>query len=563
MAKDLLVGSTGFVGGNLAAKHAFAAVCHSTDIAAQFGAKPDLCVYAGVPAAMFLANADPDADLAVMAAARENLRQIAPKQLVLISSIAVYADSRGKDEQSPMTPDGLPAYGRNRLQLERWVREDYPNALIVRLPALYGIGLKKNFLFDLHTITPAMLKPEKYTELAQKSPLVRDGYTLADNGFYKLNGAVDAAALREFFAGEYKFLGHIHYADGTLWGRRRGDQLPFDPGVLADDDGRVWLYSGFYNAVPAILTGGHKLRCDGGTVLELEKDMVTIKTEPRVIFPKKGPGAFQGHEFFEASSIRKEGKTYIFVYSSRHNHELCYATSQSPDRDFSYGGTLVSQGDIFLDSNLSEKHAANYLGNTHGGLLKLEDKWYVFYHRQTNRHSYSRQACAEKLRRNENGAFLQAEVTSCGLNDGPLKGKGRYEARIACNLWGKNGTGRYDGPFPKWRLRNHPYFTQDGPDREDSGNQYIANMRDGAVAGFKYFAFKDAAEIKVHCTGSANGRLQVSTAPDFSTLCADIFIKNGSQVGEKVSLTIPDGTYPLYFRFTGSGKMNFHWFELQ
>ena len=87
MAKDLLVGSTGFVGGNLAAKHAFAAVCHSTDIAAQFGAKPDLCVYAGVPAAMFLANADPDADLAVMAAARENLRQIAPKQLVLISSI--------------------------------------------------------------------------------------------------------------------------------------------------------------------------------------------------------------------------------------------------------------------------------------------------------------------------------------------------------------------------------------------------------------------------------------------------------------------------------------------
>lgn len=170
MAKDLLVGSTGFVGGNLAAKHAFAAVCHSTDIAAQFGAKPDLCVYAGVPAAMFLANADPDADLAVMAAARENLRQIAPKQLVLISSIAVYADSRGKNEQSPMTPDGLPAYGRNRLQLERWVREDYPNALIVRLPALYGIGLKKNFLFDLHTITPAMLKPEKYTELAQKSP---------------------------------------------------------------------------------------------------------------------------------------------------------------------------------------------------------------------------------------------------------------------------------------------------------------------------------------------------------------------------------------------------------
>ena len=95
MYSDLLVGSTGFVGGNLMAKHRFSAVCHSSDVAAQYNTRPDLCVYAGVPAAMFLANADPEADLAVMAAARENLRRIAPKEVVLISSIAVYADSRG------------------------------------------------------------------------------------------------------------------------------------------------------------------------------------------------------------------------------------------------------------------------------------------------------------------------------------------------------------------------------------------------------------------------------------------------------------------------------------
>ena len=60
---------------------------------------------------------------------------------------------------------------------------------------------RKNFLFDLHTITPAMLKPEKYNELAAKSPLVQTGYTLADNGFYKLNGTADKTALKEFFAG--------------------------------------------------------------------------------------------------------------------------------------------------------------------------------------------------------------------------------------------------------------------------------------------------------------------------------------------------------------------------
>lgn len=201
MSCDLLVGSTGFVGGNLLAKHTFAAECHSSDMTAQYGTRPDLCVYAGVPAAMFLANADPEADLAVMRAARENIRQIAPKRLVLISSIAVLADSRGVYEDSPaQDTEALPAYGKNRLQLERWVREDFPDALIVRLPALYGAGIRKNFLFDLHTITPAMLRPEKYSELAAKSPLVKSAYTLADNGFYKLNGTADPAALHAFFA---------------------------------------------------------------------------------------------------------------------------------------------------------------------------------------------------------------------------------------------------------------------------------------------------------------------------------------------------------------------------
>ena len=200
MYSDLLVGSTGFVGGNLMASHRFAAVCHSKDVAAQYGTRPDLCVYAGVPAAMFLANADPAADLAVMAAARENLQKIAPKEVVLISSIAVYADSRGKDESDAPDTEGLSAYGRNRLQLEQWVRQDFPQALIVRLPALYGKGLKKNFLYDLRTLTPSMLKLPKYEELSKQSALVREGYTLADNGFYKVNGRVDAAALRDFFA---------------------------------------------------------------------------------------------------------------------------------------------------------------------------------------------------------------------------------------------------------------------------------------------------------------------------------------------------------------------------
>lgn len=200
MPDTVLVGSTGFVGGNLLAAYPFDAAYHSTDVQNGFGRDNGLVVYAGVPAAMYLANADPAADLAVMAAARENLRRLAPKKVVLISSICVFADSRGKTEADEPTPEGLAPYGANRLQLERWVREDWPDALIVRLPALYGKGLKKNFLYDLHTITPALLRPDKYRQLAAESELVRISYEDAGNGFYKLSGKADPAALRAWFA---------------------------------------------------------------------------------------------------------------------------------------------------------------------------------------------------------------------------------------------------------------------------------------------------------------------------------------------------------------------------
>lgn len=364
-------------------------------------------------------------------------------------------------------------------------------------------------------------------------------------------------------AGEYRFLGHVHYSDGTIWGRRKGDQMPFDPGALVDDDGRVYLYSGFYTPVPALASGFHKLKNDGGVVLELEPDMVTIKTGPKLLFPKEGPGAFAGHEFFEASSIRKDGGKYYFVYSSRHNHELCYAVSNRPDGDFTFGGTLVSLGDLFLDGRTEEHQGTNYLGNTHGGLLKLGSQWYIFYHRQTNRHSYSRQACAEKLEQNPDGSFRQAEITSCGLNGGPLKGIGRYEARIACNLWSKDGVGRYDCPNPRRTYRDHPYFTQSGKDRMENGDQYIANMRDGAVAGFKYFRLEGANRISVTVRGTASGVVKVSDRPDMaSPSLVPVDLHGGETQTFFGALNIGTGDKALYFQFCGTGAMDFIAFEL-
>ena len=365
--------------------------------------------------------------------------------------------------------------------------------------------------------------------------------------------------------GQYQFLGHVHYPDGTVWGRRKGDEFPFDPAVLVDDDGRVWLYSGFETPVPAVLSRFRSHRNSGGVVLELEQDMVTVKAGPKLLFPLKtntdtpAPADFRGHEFFEASSIRKIDGKYVFVYSSTHNHELCWAVGDRPDGDFRFGGTLVDQGDLYLNGNTDEAHALNYLGNTHGGMAELNGDWYIFYHRQTNQHSYSRQACAERLTRTPDGGFLQAEVTSCGLNGGPLKGEGEYPARIACNLWSREGTARYDRKFDR---QQHPFFTQDKKDDDSSAVQYIANLRDGAVAGFKYFDFRAADRIAVQYSGKASGRMEISVSPDFADLCATIDLQeSGERTWAEAALRIPEGVHPLYFRFSGSGALNFFGFR--
>lgn len=188
---EYIVGYTGFVGSNIVANHEFDGKYNTKNIQDAFGGNPDLLVYSGVRAEMFLANQNPEADLALMDEAIDNIRKINPKKLVLISSIAVYQDPDGVDEDFAIDASGLTAYGANRLYLERWVQENVEDYLIVRLPGLYGRNLKKNFLYDFINYIPPMLNQAKYAELTERetgelhSELIREHYLLQDNGFYK------------------------------------------------------------------------------------------------------------------------------------------------------------------------------------------------------------------------------------------------------------------------------------------------------------------------------------------------------------------------------------------
>ncbi|WP_160723627.1 family 43 glycosylhydrolase [Bacillus sp. USDA818B3_A] len=375
---------------------------------------------------------------------------------------------------------------------------------------------------------------------------------------------VMAVAVCDSPAGKYEFYGHVQYQDGTLLGGKEGEGFQFDPGVLVDDDKKVYLYSGFCpQNFPWGQLGCEEQTIKGGMVIELEADMITVKEGPKYIFPDKALGVgtdFEGHEFFEASSMRKIGDTYYFVYSSFNGHELCYATSKSPIGGFKYRGTIISNGDIYLNGRTDEE-ALNYTGNNHGSIVEIKDKWYVFYHRQTNKHQFSRQACAEEIHIESDGSIRQVEMTSCGLNGGALIGKGEYPAYIACNLMSRSGAVRYE--FGYVIDESHPYFTQEGEDREGHPNQYIANMTAGALAGFKYFNIDNVSKISVKVRGTGNGELQVRTTIGGETVARIPVTPGEPWHMYSAPIKINYGVSALYFTYQGEGAIDFYSFTLE
>lgn len=361
-------------------------------------------------------------------------------------------------------------------------------------------------------------------------------------------------------AGRYQFLGIVRDKNGGILGERPGDTIAFDPGVFIDDDGKIYLYSG---------NGPRTRRAIGkepkaSVVMTLEDDMCTMRTEPVKLLPALGESSgtgFEGHEFFEASSIRKIGGRYYLVYSSVSLHELCYAVSDRPDRGFRYGGVIVSNCDLFPGRN---GKPVNCYGNNHGGLEKVNGKYYIFYHRHTNRTMFSRQGCAEEVRIPEDGRIPQVGLTSCGLNGGPLEGKGTFPAGICCQLYGKH-TPTISMPYRMFWF--YPYLTQDGPDWSwgDAGQpptQYIANGRNGMTAVYKYIKIHGTGRISVRLRGTARGRLLVRTEPNGPVISVIRVQATRSWKDFSGKIKAQPGTYPLYLCYQGRGRLDIASFTL-
>ncbi len=177
------------MGGNICAAGSFEGLYNSKNIEEAFGTNPELLIYAGITAEKFIANKFPEQDLEIIRNAEENIQKINPKQLVLISTIDVYEDSFHADEEMPALGQGV--YGQHRSLLEQWVKENQKDYLIVRLPALFGKGIKKNFIYDYIKYIPALLNEEKFGQLSAEHPELKNYYNLNEKGFYACRDLID------------------------------------------------------------------------------------------------------------------------------------------------------------------------------------------------------------------------------------------------------------------------------------------------------------------------------------------------------------------------------------
>jgi hypothetical protein len=159
------------------------------------------------------------------------------------------------------------------------------------------------------------------------------------------------------------------------------NSMSIDPAILADDDGRYYMYNGG-------LWGGQLEKWQTGTytekpretgkeepalgpfVAELAEDMKSFREEPRMvrILDENGEPLKAGDEdrrFFEGPWMHKYNGVYYLSYSTGTTHYICYATGEDPRGPFTYRGRILEP----------------VIGwTTHHSIVEYHGRWYLFYH---------------------------------------------------------------------------------------------------------------------------------------------------------------------------------------
>ncbi len=192
------------------------------------------------------------------------------------------------------------------------------------------------------------------------------------------------------------------------------------------------------------------------------------------------------------------------------------------------------------------------LGNNHGGIEKINGQYYTFHHRQTNGTEFSRQGCAEPIEIAADGSIKQVEITSCGLNGGPLKGAGTYPAPICCHVTDPTTLDHinYDDPALKTQIRIV----------EHSNVPYVTDVKDGAKLGYKYFDFDydTPTAVALEVRGTFDGTVTAATDEELSAQAGVGRVSiNSPEHWTTIAFDLTvEGTQALYFGFAGNGNLD-------
>jgi len=144
-----LIGHTGFVGSNILRQTQFDCLYNSKNIdMLKEIIRFEIVVCAAPASVKWAANKYPEEDFVSIKLLMDVLETIETQKFILISTIDVYPEARMVDEDFPIDLEGLVPYSKHRRQLELFVENRF-DALVVRLPGLFGFGLRKNIIYDL------------------------------------------------------------------------------------------------------------------------------------------------------------------------------------------------------------------------------------------------------------------------------------------------------------------------------------------------------------------------------------------------------------------------------